>query len=168
MKDPAKIKKPFMGLDPGKSGGIAIVSHSGKYAEAWPMPETMNEIIYLIKSLLSQVEYAIVERVWSFTGQGVKSMWVFSGNYHTLLAVLRTLEIPMEEVIPVSWKKKIGGLILGKAAEKKQKKATAREKAQSMFRSEGLICHNKKNVIDDKIADALLIAEYCRRLRKGL
>jgi crossover junction endodeoxyribonuclease RuvC len=79
--------------------------------------------------------------------QGVSSTFKFGVNYGFLRGMLTAHKIPFEEVTPQKWQKAMGCLSKGN-------KNVTKAKAQQLF-------PNLK--ITHKVADALLIAEYCRR-----
>jgi crossover junction endodeoxyribonuclease RuvC len=138
----------FLGIDPGLSGGIALVGSIGSNprAQAWKMPETERDVSDLFLSLKSQVSKAYIERVHSMPGQGVSSSFKFGVSYGFLRGMLIAHGIPFEEVTPQKWQKLLGCLTKGD-------KNISKAKAQQIF-------PNIK--VTHKIADALLIGEYAR------
>ena len=139
----------FMGLDPGKSGGVAIVNDED--SEAFKIPATEGDLRDLISSLAGTVRFALIEQVHSSPQMGVRSAFSFGRSYGTLRGLLLANNIPFDEVRPLKWmthmKCKTGG-----------DKNVTKAKAQQLFP------HLK---ITHAIADALLIAEYCRQIRIG-
>lgn len=140
----------FIGVDPGASGGLAIIWNNGK-AEAFKMPSTERDIHDLVTSVCSPHDFAIIERVSSMPKQGVRAVWTFSGNYHGLRMALIAAGVPFEAVPPSVWQKAMGCLTKG------QKNVTKR-RAQELF---------PQIKVTHALADALLIAEFCRRTRRA-
>lgn len=140
----------IIGIDPGLSGGIAIIAHDG--VMAWKMPETEKDLFDALKDMAGGTEkvFAILENVHAMPKQGVASTWKFGQNYGALRMALIALGIPFETVAPGVWQRRMGCLSKGD-------KNITKRKAQELF--PGL-------KITHAIADALLIAEDKRRRTK--
>jgi len=139
----------YLGIDPGKNGGIAIVEHSGK-ASSMSMPETVLDLVEALASLERGSDgecFAVLEDVHSSPQMGVVSAFTFGRGFGHLEMALAALKIPHEKVRPQVWQKSLGCLSGG---DKNKTKA----RAQSLFPQLKITHAN---------ADALLIAEYCRR-----
>lgn len=161
----------YIGIDPGKSGGIAILDESKNPVIAILMPESINDIIQLL-SLYIPDSIISLEEVHSMPGQGVTSMFTFGMGYGELKGIIQTIHsfAPYKEFLLVSprkWKIKILGNIEkidgeGPADRKKRLKQRSIEVAQSMYPSVDLYSKKKKKstVPSDGIAEALLIASY--------
>lgn len=144
----------YIGIDPGKSGGIAVVDDAGKY-EAWPIPATERDTLDIFEELTlgePGVLRAVIEKVASRPGQGVVSMFAFGQNYGMLRAFLVASLIPFEAVPPGTWQKQFS--LIDPAATRTAKKNKHKARAQELF--PGI-------KITHAIADALIIAEYCKR-----
>jgi len=141
----------FMGIDPGKSGGIALISPEGDRYLAWKIPQTERDLWDLFSKIKEQTKFALIEHVHSTPQMGVRSAFTFGQGYGTLRGLLIASEIPFDEVRPLKWmthhRCKTGG-----------DKNVSKRKAQQLF---------PKLKITHAIADALLIAEYCRQMRLG-
>lgn len=137
------------GIDPGLSGGIAILTLSGDIVGVWPMPETESEIAELIAEFAPRLTIVLLEKVGPMPKQGIASTAKFMKSYGFLRGVLAALLVRRDDVRPQEWQKALGCLTGGK-------KAISRQKAQQLFPK----CPVR---ITDKIADSLLIAEYGRR-----
>lgn len=168
--------KVYIGIDPGKSGGIAMVADQGAVKLLVPMPSTDHDLWAVFDHIMDdRGEYeldlfACLENVHAMPGQGVASMFTFGQGLGSLRMALTAAGIPFEMPTPQSWMKSLGipsrrkevrkGKRVVKPAETPgQYKKRLKAKAQQLFPGvEG---------ITDKTADALLIAEYCRRNRTG-
>ncbi len=144
------MRATYMGIDPGKSGGIAFVT-DGLGPEAYKMPETEHDIWHLI-GIYKQAAHAVIENVHSMPGQGVSSTFTFGKSFGGLLMALTAAEIPYTVVSPGVWQKKMGCLSKGD-------KNVTKRRAQQLFPS---------TQITHATADALLLAEYARRVENGL
>jgi crossover junction endodeoxyribonuclease RuvC len=142
----------FFGFDPGVSGGIAVLSPSGG-ADAWKMPQTPQELAQLIRDNRDRGDraWAYVERVASSPQMGVVSAFTFGRGYGAIAGVLAALEIPYDLVTPAVWQKAMGCLTRGD-------KNISKAKAAAIFPA---------LKVTHAIADALLLAEYCRRMRSA-
>lgn len=136
----------ILGVDPGQSGGIALLV--GDTAQAAKMPETEAETWELLQAYAAYLPIkAYLERVSAMPRQGVSSTFKFGQSYGMLRAFLVALGIPFETVAPGVWQRSLGCLSGGN-------KAVTRAKAQELWP------HLKAT---NATADALLIAEYGRR-----
>jgi crossover junction endodeoxyribonuclease RuvC len=136
----------YIGIDPGKSGGIAIITPGGGVC-AHKMPETDRDLLDLLSEFSADDNRAVLEQVHAMPGQGVTSTFTFGRGYGKLEMALCAALIPFETATPQKWQKLMGCLTKG---DKNVSKATAQR----------LFPYLK---VTHAIADALLIAEYCRR-----
>jgi crossover junction endodeoxyribonuclease RuvC len=145
----------YIGIDPGKSGGIAVISDdSGEGCETFAiakMTETDIAATLMGARPLEGSMFAYIEKVHAMPGQGVTSMFTFGQSYGFLRDCLISLGIPFEEATPRKWQAALGCLSGGD-------KNVTKARAQQLFPSVK---------VTHAIADALLIAEYCRRVRKS-
>lgn len=145
-----------IGIDPGKSGGIAYIATSRKCVEAAAMPATERDIFELLKRLARDSEIAVIEKVAAMPGQGVAGMFRFGQSYGFLRGCLTALEIPFEAISPVVWQRLFSLPTLKKSKSLTAKKNAHKARAQELFPS---------IKIKHATADALLIAEYGLRTR---
>lgn len=148
----------YIGIDPGKSGGIAFVNDKGQ-AWAYKMPDSGADILDILrdycftKFMTYANEYytpfACIEKVGPMPGQGVVSMFTFGEGYGALQMALLALKIPFERVTPQTWQKALGCRTGGD-------KNVSKRRAQELF---------PDIKVTHAIADALLIAEHNRRTR---
>lgn len=138
----------YIGIDPGKSGGIAVITTDGA-AYAYRMPETDRDLLDLLGDIGAEVSCAMLEQVHAMPGQGVTSTFTFGRGFGKLEMALCAARIPFELVTPQKWQKALGCLTKG---DKNVSKAAAQRLFPALK-------------VTHAIADALLIAEYCRRTR---
>lgn len=145
----------FLGIDPGKKGGIAVVV--GDTAAAWPMPTTDTDIFDLLKAIkdgsVPNKLFATIEHVHSMPKQGVKSVFTFGYGYGGLCMDLVALRISFQEVTPRVWQKTFTQAKRGE--DKTKYKNLLKTKAQRLFPD--------VDGITLSTCDALLIAEFNRR-----
>lgn len=142
-------RKIILGIDPGKSGGFATLFEDGSATgavAALPMPLSPHDLVDALNWTSPAVAY--LERVASSPQMGVKSAFTFGQGFGVILGVLAALEIRTELVAPGVWQRAMGCLSKGD-------KNVTKRKAQQLF--PGL-------TVTHAIADALLIAEYGRRV----
>lgn len=152
-----------IGIDPGASGGIAVIdtAKTGTVV-VFKMPETERDVLDLLASYSGLEVKAYLEKVHASPGMGVVAAFTFGGNYKMLRTSLIAKEIPFDEVTPQRWQKVIGGLASsGKVVNgfKKRDKNVSKARAQELFPMVTKVIH--------AYADALLIAEYGRRVEAG-
>jgi crossover junction endodeoxyribonuclease RuvC len=140
--------KTIIGIDPGVNGAIAWIQAGKPCVEK--MPDTLADLWELIESIKYGNDCrAYIEAVHSSPQMGVKSSFTFGQGYGRLEMALTAAEIPFERVRPQVWQKSMGCLTKGD-------KNVSKRKAQEMF---------PQLKITHATADALLIAEYGRRLQ---
>ena len=143
----------FIGIDPGQSGGMAILHEGGlEIPSIYPFLKMTERDIHVQlndarESYPDDQIFAMLEKVGAFPGQGVSSTWKFGQHYGFLRGILTAQGIPFELVRPQVWQTAMGCLTKG---DKNVSKAAA----QRLFPSIKMT---------HAIADAVLIAEYCRR-----
>ena len=189
------VKEIYIGIDPGASGGLAEIAID--CTEAIPMPRTEKDIWEWVHWFQAgQKPYAMIEKVSGYIGESQPGSraFRFGQSYGSLRMALIAAGVPFEEVTPQTWQKALGvsprrkggkkcdmcsGLgTIGvrdsvdeqidcprcqnkprlKEESKSQWKNRLKAKAQQLF---------PKLKITLKTADAILIAEYCRRKREG-
>jgi crossover junction endodeoxyribonuclease RuvC len=149
----------YLGIDPGKSGGIAAID-GVSIVETIKLCETPADVCAWIRSCNGTWEWkAVIEQVHSGvfarrgkngkqSRMGVVSAFTFGKSFGWLLGVLDALRIPYEFVSPQKWQ----GVMQCRTGGKKNVSKAA---AQRLF---------PQVKVTHAIADALLIAEYARRL----
>ena len=141
----------IMGIDPGKSGGVALLTPDGSlvYVEKFNN-KTLTDLIEVFQTMVYQYNcFCYIENVHAMPKQGVVSVFKFGQNYGSLLTFLTCFKIPYEKVTPAKWQRALGCLSGGD-------KNVTKAKAQELFPG---------FKITHAIADSLLIAEYGRRVR---
>jgi crossover junction endodeoxyribonuclease RuvC len=145
----------YLGVDPGASGGFAILDSAGAIVDVSPMPDTPRDIAEYFDEFGPRIKFALIEAVHAMPGQGVTSMFTFGWNKGLLDMAL--IAIPHEHVLPRKWQQAFSLIRKDKAETTTDKKNRHKERAQELF---------PKAKITHAIADALLLAEHCRRTHK--
>lgn len=169
----------YIGIDPGSSsGGIAYIRTFIGFPDevtAVKIKDLTEKMTWeLFENIMRETTmrayvFCIIENVHSMPGQGVSSSFKFGGNYYGLRMALIGNKIPFDECSPHKWQKYYGmkKKIIGLAEEKDGKrknilesktdwKRRLRQKAEQLFPEVKMI---------NNIADALLIANYCKNLK---
>ena len=153
----------IVGIDPGKSGALAIlhpdgsvrffdvptIKLRGKDRPAWT--EWVN--VWSDALRWASPDMIVIEDIAARPGQGVTSMFTFGrtlGFVHGICASV--VDCPIYFVTPSVWKVKMGLLNSDKGA--------SREKCRSLYPS---IAPSVARVKDDGRAEALLLAHYGRK-----
>lgn len=151
------------GIDPGKTGALAILHPDGS-AEFFDVPRIVLKgkdkpawsqwaREWCMALDLAVPDMVVIEDIAARPGQGVTSMFTFGrtlGFVHGL--VTATTSCPVHFVTPSVWKAKLGLLNSGKGA--------SREKCRTLYPSSA---GSLTRVKDDGRAEAALIAHYGRK-----
>lgn len=154
--------KIYLGVDPGLSGGLAAISEAGHVLNTIRMPSDPAAIINYLLALRAAAADSSVDRVVhiraalefvrSSPQQGVASAFTFGRGYGRLEVALAACRIPTVEVHPLRWQRLLDCRTGG---DKNISKARAAELFPGV-------------IITHANADALLLAEYRRRLGVGI
>lgn len=148
----------FLGIDPGKAGGLAWIGPEGPRAVV-KMPETERDLWELLHS---HYDYALIERIetrpthWK-DKDGVeqrsilRSSVLLFGQYQLLRGLLVARGIPFDDVRPQVWRVSLG-------VPARSGLPGIKQKAQQLY-------PNAK--VTHATAAALLIAELARRRHRS-
>lgn len=140
-------KQLWAGIDPGQSGGIAVVNRTRTFACCWKMGETFSDTKAILQEIRNNTVFLAFELVHSMPKQGVASSFTFGKNTGFIIGLLVALEIPYQEVTPQTWQKELNCRSHGD-------KNITKARAQSLF---------PRLYLTHATADAMLLAEYSRR-----
>tara|TARA_B100000214_G_scaffold371732_1_gene348639 strand:- start:21 stop:512 length:492 start_codon:yes stop_codon:yes gene_type:complete len=156
----------IIGIDPGLSGGIAILDDL-KIFDLFDMPimaegkknkNQLNsaQLVNIIKNNIIKKDdtFVIVEQVSAMPGQGVTSMFNFGQTFGAIKGICAALSLPIFFVRPNKWKKHFDLI--------KSEKDASRTKAIEMYPAISDRLSKKKDV---NKAEAILIARYFRDCR---
>ena len=148
------LNQIYIGIDPGKTGAIAII-YPGKIKiidfENFVKTNIFDTNYHPLRSVIN----AVIEKVSSSPQQGVCSAFSFGQNYGFWQGILYALDISYELISPQKWQKEIFD-----SKKEDDRKEMSRQMARRLFPQLNEHLKRKK---DHNRADALLIAEYCRR-----
>jgi crossover junction endodeoxyribonuclease RuvC len=164
----------YIGIDPGVSGAVAAVDGNHPYDPSFYDTPTLQ--IKSGKSLKNVIDvksaadilrrlkgiddvYVIIEKVWAMTKgiggatMGATSAFNFGMGFGMWLGIITTLNMPHEQVAPVTWKRRMMG-------DMEKEKDASRLRAMQLFPQSS---HNLNLKKHHGRADALLLAEFGRR-----
>ena len=151
----------IIGIDPGLSGGIAILEDN-KVKDMFDMPvmadgkknkRQLNSALLaqIVKDNIKDIEdtVIIVEQVNAMPGQGVTSMFNFGQSFGAIKGICAAIGLPIFFVRPAKWKKYFNLI--------NSEKDASRTKAIQIFPYVSEKLSKKK---DGNKADAILIASF--------
>jgi hypothetical protein len=115
---------PILAIDPGESGGFALLTSEGVSSES--MPVGMSEQIDAIRSYAAANPgmVAILEKVGTYMpGNSGPAAATFARHCGHLEAALYAFGIPTEQVAPGVWQRGLGGF----SSDKKKRKNEIKE-----------------------------------------
>lgn len=160
------IKHIFLGIDPGQTGAMAVLSdHTKQAIYDFDDQLALRELAYFgyllegdQRDIIKRFEIkAAIEKVSAMPKQGVSSTFKFGTNFGIWQGRLEAFQIPFIFVTPGKWRK----VVFDSMAKLDDKKQMSLDLARRLFPWAEL--HLKKH---HNRADALLIAEYLRRMDK--
>ncbi|EIU0553039.1 TPA: crossover junction endodeoxyribonuclease RuvC [Enterobacter hormaechei subsp. steigerwaltii] len=146
----------ILGIDPGCSGALVLVTEQGGYIDHLPMPtikvgtkSRVNGAAVAAWVRQYGITHAYLEQVGAMPGQGTASMFTFGHAAGVAEGILQGLNIPYTLVTPQAWKKSAG--LIG------SDKDAARSRAIQLYPELRALDAKAKG---QAIADALLIARF--------
>ena len=139
----------FIGIDPGKSGGICATN--GTLSVCSKCPGTIADMVAVTNAMLDIDTHplCIIESVHSMPGQGVASTFTFGYNYGNWIGMLAALKVPYIQVTPSKWMNHYGTT---RPKDKTARKNHLKHLAQQRY---------PHLPITLATADAVLLAHYC-------
>ena len=151
---PYHSNKKYVGIDPGKSGGIMVIDELGE-ATAYKCPEKVLDMSVLFKLIIGDTApddvELLMERVWARPGNAVRAAFTYGVNYGQWLGIAASHEIKMYTVLPNNWIKWVG---CPKALPVADRKRWLKAKAKELY--------PELNKVTLATADAILITHYAK------
>ena len=141
----------YIGIDPGKKGGFAIISEDHIYCMPWDDDDFVRYM-----GCVGEPCIVCLEHVSAMPKQGVTSMFNFGVSFGFIQGVLTAFGIPFELVKPQKWKKEFS------ISDKNESIAVCKR----LFPDVSLLPTERFRLPSDGMAEALLMAEYARRRLK--
>ena len=149
--------KVYIGIDPGKSGGLCVIEND--FVKAYPCPDNMQDMAILFAMAISTNKtkevVAYIEKVWARPNDAKGSIWKFAENYGAWKGIAAAYEVDLIAVAPQVWIKYYNTPKL----DKTRRKRYLRDKAK--------VIHPSLKKVTLKTADAILIATYAKEKDNG-
>ncbi len=143
--------KTYIGIDPGKSGALALLTEDG---QCTVVPFQESAYTAILKAASGPSSVCCLEKVGAMPGQGVVSMFNFGHNLGYIEGLLQAFDIPYQLVPPQTWKKEFCVT---------SDKNTSIEVCRKLFPHVCLLPTARSRKPSDGMAEAMLMAEYARR-----
>lgn len=167
----------YVGIDPGKNGGIVAITTNGMVIQKTPTPLLGDgldvlAIQHLFTSLIGvYTPVVILEDVHSIFGSSASSNFTFGYVCGAIEAIVLCQRMKLIKVQPKKWQAEIwqNSDKVYKAKKPDQKnpsidtKATSLSAVSRLFPNVDLRKTERSKIAADGIVDALLLAEYGRR-----
>lgn len=154
--------KRYIGVDVGKEGGFAMIDEDGNI-EVYPMDDWM--LAQMLADWCMDDCIVYIEKAGVRPGQGISSSGAFMEGAGFIRGLVTANHMPFELIPAPKWKKSFGAN-LGREYSYAEKKAKDIEICKRLFPNVSLKKNSRCRTDSDGMADALLIAEYCRRTCK--
>lgn len=141
----------YIGIDPGKDGAMAVIDTDQDSVVIYHWDDDYNSAL---NNYIDNKCVCYIERVRSQPNNGVKAAFTFGENYGYIRGLLESRSIGYQTVPPQTWKKEF-------SLDNDKKKSI--ECAKRLFPNVDLKRTERCKTDHDGKAEALLIAEYCRR-----
>ena len=145
--------KTYIGIDPGKSGALALITEDG---QCTVVPFHESAYTEILRAASGPSSVCCLEKVGAMPGQGVVSMFNFGHNLGYIEGLLKAFDIPYQLVPPQTWKKEFSVT---------SDKNTSIEVCRKLFPHVCLLPTARSRKPSDGMAEAMLLAEYARRRR---
>lgn len=153
------MSKLSVGIDPGKSGGMAYILDVGDETYEKVLPYSDENLLNFsaeVRVYMKEVQSTVtcLEKVGAMPGQGVTSMFTFGRGYGFIEGVWQALSIPYQLIPPQMWKKEFS------LNTDKQKSIQV---CKRLFPNTSLLASERCRKDHDGMAEALLMAVYAKR-----
>tara|TARA_R110000851_G_scaffold318579_3_gene482492 strand:- start:288 stop:785 length:498 start_codon:yes stop_codon:yes gene_type:complete len=151
--------KTYIGIDPGKSGGICSIEDNRLRANK--CPDSVQGMAELFKDILQDTSpkdvFLYIEKVWAMPHDGKSSIFTFGQNYGQWEGVIASFNIIPIYVTPSVWMRHHE---VQKGLKKQERKNILKQMAQEFIDSNSYMSYQWKGVATLATADAIMIAKY--------
>lgn len=153
--------KAIIGIDPGKSGGVAVYK-GGNTIEAFPCPSDVENMASSIIDILHNFKVdgikisnilVAIENVHAFPTDGRSSAFKFGRNFGMWLGIFASNKLKVVQISPFTWMKSFGDM----PKIKQERKKHLKELAIKFFPDARVTL---------KTSDAILLAKYYYELEE--
>lgn len=146
-----------MGIDPGKGGGVGIVSEKDKHSAAFKFPKNLEDLPSIIGGAINghttDEICVMIEHVHAFPTDARSAAFSFGRNLGHWEGILSTFELDIKTVPPRTWQEHYDIPVI---RDKYERKRWLKELAMTLF-------PNIKVTL--AISDALLITNYAKEIQ---
>jgi hypothetical protein len=156
-KDSSNFTK-YIGIDPGKSGGICVIWKEKEeiFIEAKKCPSSVHDMSLMFALTIGETPpffiRVVIEKVWARPHDGRSSVFTFAENYGQWEGIVASHEIKSGYVAPQTWMRYYD---VPKKLSKTDRKNHIKGLAKKMYPSLG-------RKITLATADAILLADYAK------
>ena len=151
-----KYPSKYIGIDPGKSGGIAMIYKD--IVKVCKCPASVHDMALMFELIIHGSPpndvFVMIEKVWARPHDGRTSIFTFAQNYGNWEGIIASHEITSHYTTPQVWMKAIG---CPPRLSKKDRKNYLKELAKKKYPE-----ISKQIIL--ATADAMLIADYAKTL----
>ncbi len=149
--------RSFAGIDPGKTGAMAIFDEQGQGISFLDFQEDLRAVCQSVRSkdVECPIALAVLENVHPMPREGVSSSFKFGTNFGIWQAILTAYSIPFQLITPHRWRR-----VLDSSVPAKPSKEDLRLYAIRRWPEAAPYLHRKR---DHGRAEALIMAEYARQ-----
>tara|TARA_R100000988_G_scaffold67789_1_gene34564 strand:- start:577 stop:1074 length:498 start_codon:yes stop_codon:yes gene_type:complete len=151
--------KTYIGIDPGKSGGICSIEDNRLRANK--CPDSVQGMAELFKDILQDTSpkdvFLYIEKVWAMPHDGKSSIFTFGQNYGQWEGVIASFNIIPIYVTPSTWMKHHE---VQKGLKKQERKNILKQMAQEFINSNNYMSYQWKGIATLATADAIMLAKY--------
>ena len=142
----------YIGIDPGKGGGITVI---GKDIKAYKCPNTVEDMAMLFSLIVNSTAptkiVVGIERVWARPTNGSRHSFAYGTNYGEWLGIIACHELIPTLILPLTWMKHFN---CPKGLKVEIRKRCLKDKAKEFY--------PELNKVTLATADAILIARYVK------
>jgi len=151
--------KTYIGIDPGKSGGICSIEDNRLRANK--CPDSVQGMAELFKDILQDTSpkdvFLYIEKVWAMPHDGKSSIFTFGQNYGQWEGVIASFNIIPIYVTPSTWMRHHE---VQKGLKKQERKNILKQMAQEFINSNNYMSYQWKGIATLATADAIMLAKY--------
>ena len=148
-----KYHSKIIGIDPGKSGGLCIISKEG--IKAYKCPKTAFEMASLFEVAIGNNPVSsinvTIEQVWARPSNGSRHSFAYGTNYGEWLGIIACHELIPTLILPLTWMKHFN---CPKGLKVEIRKRWLKDKAKEFY--------PELNKVTLATADAILITKYVK------
>lgn len=162
------MTKYYVGIDPGRHGAIAVITHLGRVALCEDLPYNeydglfeldVEAVVATLSQFPTEDTTVALEKVFGRQGDVPSSAFTFGKHYGSIQACISISGMRRVDVSPQAWKRALG-LILPGASKTKEPTAVKKERSRQAALAIWPNCKEISRKMDEGRAEALLIAKY--------